>query len=321
MRGVCAPHRSGNGGGKTDVTIKHLMRACVALVLLVSIVGVRAAWPGQRPVSHTAASVTVPTAPDPNTETAPTSLPDSDFYTYLPTNAAARGPLQVLVTVHGMNGDGVVFCNGLIKSAEQNGWILVSPTFHYRDNFNPDTVMQDDTELIPRLKQFLDDLPAKTGLPVRERVLLYGFSRGGQIVHRFAERYPSRTLAVALFAAGTYTLPVSTFDVNGTATRLDMPYGVANMQKYTGTPFDATAFRAVPFFIGVGGADDHAGDAPPAWDVYNGVTRLARAENFAHALQQFGVNASLTVFPGVGHDITPEMRNQALIFLELQSAR
>jgi predicted esterase len=220
-----------------------------------------------------------------------------------------------------MNGDGVVFCNGLIRDAEQNGWILVSPTFHYRDNFNPDTVMQDDTELIPRLKQFLDELPAKTGLPVRDRVLLYGFSRGGQIVHRFAERYPRRTLAVALFAAGTYTLPVSTFNLNGTTTALDMPYGIANMQKYTGAPFDAAAFRAVPFFIGVGGADDHAGDAPPAWDAYNGVTRLARAENFAHALQQFGVNASLTIFPGVGHDITPEMRTQALIFLELQSAR
>ena len=152
-------------------------------------------------------------------------------------------------------------------------------------------------------------------------MLLYGFSRGGQIVHRFAERYPNRTLAVALFAAGTYTLPVSTMDVNGTTMTLNMPYGVANMQKYTGTPFDAAAFRAIPFFIGVGGADDHAGDAPPAWDAYDGTTRLARAENFAHALQQFGVNASLTVFPGIEHDITPEMRDQALTFLAQQSGR
>src|SRR5581483_5075270 len=105
-------------------------------------------------------------------------------------------------------------------TAAQNGWILVAPTFHYRDNFNPDSVLQDDTQLIPRLKQYLDELPARTGLPIRPRVLLYGFSRGGQIVHRFAEFYPDRTLAVALFAAGTYTLPVPTVDASGVETTL-----------------------------------------------------------------------------------------------------
>lgn len=250
--------------------------------------------------------------------TTPTN-PDDDFFLYIPTNAAARGPLQVLVTVHGMGGDGKVFCQSLINRAEQDGFIVISPTFHYRDNFNPATVRQDDTELIPRLARYIDDLPAKTGLPIRDKVLLYGFSRGAQIVHRFAEFYPDRTLAVALFAAGTYTLPVPTMNVGGTPTTLDLPYGVADLQRYTGAPFDAAAFRTVPFFIGVGGADDHAGDAPPAWNAYDGTTRLARAENFAQALKDFGLDASLTVYPGVGHDITSEMRGQAMNFLELQS--
>jgi predicted esterase len=249
--------------------------------------------------------------------TAPTTQ-DDDFFVYIPTNAAARGPLQVLVTVHGMGGDGTVFCQPLINRAEQDGWILISPTYHYRDNFNPATVRQDDTELIPRLAQYIDNLPAKTGLQIRDKILLYGFSRGAQIVHRFAEFYPDKTLAVALFAAGTYTLPVPTMNVNGASTTLNLPFGIADLQHYTGTPFDAAAFRTVPFFIGVGGADDHVGDAPPAWDAYDGVTRLARSENFARALQDFGVNASLTVYPGVGHDITAEMRGQAMSFLEWQ---
>lgn len=42
------------------------------------------------------------------------------------------------------------------------------------------------------------------------------------------------------------------------------------------------------------------------------------SENFARALQDFGVNASLTVYPGVGHDITADMRGQAMSFLEWQ---
>jgi predicted esterase len=281
--------------GNRGVAIKRIMRVCFALLLIGTLAG-----------TSVVSATTTPTNPD------------GDFFLYIPTNAAARGPLQVLVTVHGMGGNGTSFCQSLINRAEQDGWILVSPTYHYRDNFNPATVRQDDTELIPRLKQYIDDLPAKTGLPIKDKVLLYGFSRGAQIVHRFAEFYPDRTLAVALFAAGTYTLPVSTMNVGGTPTTLDLPFGVANLQQYTGAPFDAAAFRTVPFFIGVGGADDHVGDAPPAWNPYNGVTRLARSENFARTLQNFGVDASLTVYPGIGHDITSDMRGQAMSFLERQ---
>ena len=246
----------------------------------------------------------------------PLVVPDSDFDLFLPTNAATRGPLQVLVAVHGFNGNGPAFSSTLTGVAEQNGWILVAPTFHYRNNVNPDIVLADDTQLLPRLKQYLDDLPAKTGLPIRRKVLLYGFSRGGQLVHRFAEFYPERTLAVALFAAGNYTLPVSTLDVNGTPTTLDLPFGIANVQAYTGVPFNTAAFRAIPFFIGVGAVDDRAGVAPPAWDAYEGTTRLVRAQTFASTLQRIGVSASLTVFPGIGHEITPAMRDQALAFLK-----
>jgi predicted esterase len=250
----------------------------------------------------------------------PLTVPDSDFHLFLPTNAATRGPLQVLVAVHGFGGSGPAFSSALAQAAEQNGWILVAPTFHYRNNVNPDIVLQDDTDLLPRLKQYLDDLPARTGLPIRQKVLLYGFSRGGQIVHRFAEFYPERTLAVALFAAGNYTLPVATLDVAGTPTTLDLPFGIANLQVYTGTPFNPAAFRAIPFFIGVGAADDRAGDAPPAWDAYEGTTRLARAQSFASTLERIGVNASLTVFPGIGHEITPAMRDQAVAFLRQRVA-
>lgn len=278
------------------MTVKRIVRVCFAFLLIGTIAGTSV-------VSAT---------------TAPTNQ-DDDMYLYIPTNAAARGPLQVLVTVHGMGGDGTAFCQPLINRAEQDGWILVSPTYHYRDNMNPVTVREDDTELIPRLKQYLDNLPAKTGLQIQDKVLLYGFSRGGQIVHRFAEFYPEKTLAVAVFAAGTYTLPTSSFDVNGVQKTLDLPFGLADVQQYTNAPFNLDAFKKVPFFIGVGGADTEAGVAPPAWDAYVGKTRLARSQSFAHALQNLGMDVSLNVFPGVGHDITSDMRSQAMSFLERQA--
>jgi poly(3-hydroxybutyrate) depolymerase len=249
-----------------------------------------------------------------------TTTQADDYFLYIPTNAAARGPLQVLVTVHGMGGDGTSFCQNLINRAEQDGWIIVSPTFRYQDYHNPDLVLWDDTHMLPHLKDILDNLPAKTGLQIKDKVLLYGFSRGAQMVHRFAEFYPDRTLAVALFSAGSYTLPVTTMNVNGAQSTLNFPFGVADLQKYTNTPFNAAAFHQVPFFLGVGGADSDANDTPRAWDPYLGTTRIARAQAFETALTNLGLDSSLTVFPNISHDVTTDMRGQAMSFLERQAA-
>ena len=247
-----------------------------------------------------------------------TTAPDGDYFLYIPTNAAARGPLQVLVTVHGMGGNGAGFCQNFINRAEQDGWIIVSPTFKYQDYRDPNLVLQDESHMLPHLKQILDALPAKTGLPIKDKVLLYGFSRGAQIVHRFAEFYPDRTLAVALFSAGSYTLPTAAMNVNGTQATLNFPFGVADIQKYTDAPFNGAAFRQVPFFLGVGGADSNGADTPRAWDPYLGTTRIARAQAFESALTNLGLDSSLTVFPNVSHNVTNDMRGQAMSFLEQQ---
>lgn len=252
------------------------------------------------------------------TAAAPTAQPDEPFV-YIPTNAAVRGPLQILVTIHGMGGNGPAFCQNLINRAEQEGWVIVSPTFTYQDYRNPDAVRQDDTRMLPYLKQFIDTLPQRTGLQFKERALLYGFSRGAQMVQRFAEFYPERTLAVALFAAGSYTLPLSAMAVNGTTTTLNLPYGVADLQQYTSAPFNLTAFRQISFFIGVGGADGNPQDTPRAWDPYIGQTRIARAQAFQKILTTLGLDASIIVFPNVGHDVTNDMRGQAMGFLEQQA--
>ncbi len=252
---------------------------------------------------------------------APTAAitPDPDYFLYIPIHAANRGPLQILVTVHGMGGDGANFCQNLINRAEQNGWVIVAPTFQYQDYKNQDLVVQDDTRMLPRLRQIIDDLPAKTGLRYQDKVLLYGFSRGAQIVHRFTEFYPDKVLATALFSAGSYTMPATNMTVNGGAANMAFPFGVADIQKYTNTPFNAAQFRQVPFFIGVGGADTNPQDTPRAWDALQGFTRVSRAESFGKAINDMGGTATVTVYPNVGHDVTTDERGAAMTFLEQQA--
>ena len=236
---------------------------------------------------------------------------------YLPTNAAARaaaGGLQVLVALHGIGGDGAGFSAPLLDQAERNGWVLVAPTFGYGDWHDPEQVRRDDAYFIPQLKALLDSLPARTGLQMRPRALLYGFSRGGQLAHRFAEFYPRSVLGVASFSCGTFTLPYTSAPP-GTNLSLAFPYGLADVQRYTGRPLDLEGLRQVSFLIGVGAGDNQAADLPHQWDPYLGTTRVERAWSYDQALVSLGISAQVVVFPDGIHFESDDMRSQAMQFL------
>lgn len=244
------------------------------------------------------------------------TINEPGLFVYVPANAELFQPVQVLVALHGMGGNGQAFCQDLLATAEQNGWIVVAPTFKYQDYKNADLVVQDDTTFLPRLKGILDSLPERTGLATREKVLLYGHSRGGQAVHRFATYYPERTLAVAALSAGSYTLPLKTMLVNGKSQTLPLPYGVANLNAHLGGEFNYDAFKRVPFLILVGGLDSNPTETPRAWDPYLGQTRVERAQNYTRALQNIGVKATLKVDAQAGHGVSRKMYADALEFLQ-----
>lgn len=244
------------------------------------------------------------------------TIKDPDLFIYVPANATQLQPLQVLVTMHGMGDTGQNFCQSMIAAAARNGWIIVAPTYKYHDYRNPDSVLQDDLTFLPGLAATLDALPARTGLATRNKVLLFGFSRGGQAVHRFATLYPERVGGVAAVSAGSYTLPLNSMLVNGRAQTLPLPYGVANMGALTGHDFDFTAFRQIPFRISVGGADVNPDDTPRTWDPYLGTTRVARATAYARTLQNLGLNATLAVYPGIGHQVTQQEADENAAFLQ-----
>jgi pimeloyl-ACP methyl ester carboxylesterase len=224
-----------------------------------------------------------------------------------PPRSSPSGPLQILVTLHGMGGNGADFGNALAAEADANGWLIVAPTIRYGDWTNPEVIRHEDPALIAWLSDYLDTLGQRTGLPVQSRVLLFGHSRGAQLALRFTEVHPDQVAGVAAVSAGTYTLPISTDANSGQA--LDFPFGVANLaQTDGGATFDADGFDAVPIWIGVGGADNNAADVPAAWSPYIGSNRVERAETFASALEQQGGDVSLTIFPNTDHTLTDVMR-------------
>ena len=214
-----------------------------------------------------------------------------------------------------MGGNGPDFARSLFAEAARRGWLLVAPTISYRDWRDPELVRQDGLDLLPSLKALLDDLPGEIGLPLRRRILLYGFSRGGQTAHRFALFYPKSTRAVVAMSAGAYTLPTTRTPRSSSGAPLNFPFGLADIDHFGCPAFDPDDLRQVDFWLGVGGRDPLAQGSSRAWDPYIGETRIGRAENFAEAVAEIGGSSELTVFPAAGHEVTAEMNADALAFL------
>lgn len=274
------------------------------ILLLLSVIGTLL-WP--------AGSLVGAPSPEAITTGALVGTPIRSVYVRPPRGATSQGkPLQVLVALHGMGGNGEDFARDFVEAADRYGWLLVAPTIDFGDWRDPNQVAREDPLVISGLAGFIDQLPQRTGFPTRTQVLLLGHSRGAQLAHRFAEFRPDKVLAVAALSAGTYTLPVADGPHGNSLT---FPYGIKDLMSYTGRPFDPARFHKVQFWVGVGAQDTNAADLPRQWDPFEGSTRVQRAEAFESAMLKLGARSVLRVFRGAKHDLTTEMRSAACSFL------
>jgi len=231
-----------------------------------------------------------------------------DVYVRPPATADPSGePLQVVIALHGMGGNGPDFASGLAQQADRYNWLLVAPTIAYGDWTDPQQIAREDPALSAWLSDEITHLAERTGYDVQPRVLLFGHSRGAQLSLRFAEMHPSQVEGVAAASAGTYTLPV--MRDRGTGQMLAFPFGVGDLAKDDGGQgFDARSFKNVPIWIGVGADDVNPADVPDQWDAYIGDDRRERAERFSAVLADMGTEVKLEEFAGTSHGLTDEMR-------------
>ena len=87
-----------------------------------------------------AATAVVAPKAAPRVAQAPGVEPLSEWVLYLPPDARNRQPLQVLVAMHGMGGNGPDFARPLLPNAEAMGWAVLAPTMPYRDFRDPELV-------------------------------------------------------------------------------------------------------------------------------------------------------------------------------------
>ncbi len=326
---VIAPQSASSTPAQTaKAPIATTIAAPSAALTVKAPVATSPAQTAKAPLATTPAQTAKASTPTPSTQVGPKleddfrAFPyaDSEFFAYIPAKSRQPGKvLQIMFAIHGMGNKGRQFGQPLLEYAEEYNLTLVAPTMKYAADYNdPAQIMANDMVLLPQLYQLLSALPADLGHPINSKILLFGFSRGGQIVHRFATFYPERVRGVAVISAGNYTLPSAQYHPTTTLApanvNLRFPYGVSDVSKYIGHDVDLDALRQVVFWIGVGGADIATKDVPPAWTPYLGKTRVERATSYFNALKEVGVSATLTIFPGVEHTVCKEMKQSAFGF-------
>ncbi len=210
------------------------------------------------------------------------NYPEFKYHTYVPSYGAEG--LPVLVAVHGISHRAKEQVRAFRYFAERYGFVVIAPLF-CRKNFPAYQRLGVSKQTVPcysdvALNTLLDEVTEETGA-ITEKVYLFGYSAGGQFVHRYAMAYPHRAHAVVTGAAGWYTFP----DINQ-----PFPRGLGNNSKTRPINFNLSQFLTIPMAAIVGEKDNNPNEAAfkrkIQLDLQQGVTRLERAEHWITAMQQ-----------------------------------
>lgn len=259
------------------------LAACQALI-----VAALAALP-----SHDLGSQSPARTPEPQRRTLTFHGVPREYFLYLPRQFDRNKVYWPLVVVHGGGQQGrTQFPNAALARfvAESDlEAIVISPSFS-NDDYN--------ASRFPSLGEgeFLEEVlkDVRKDHALRPKILLTGYSRGGQFSHRYALAHPERVAAVAPLASGTWTTPDGRFlveEVGEVRNARDFLRDTTNASRVPERLRDlfsarvaavaeakaATEARDVPFLVMCGTLDP----------------RLPIAQEFARSLQSLGYQVSV----------------------------
>ena len=190
---------------------------------------------------------------------------ERDYFVRLPQRFDATRTYWLVVAAHGAGGNGRNFflASGIRRVADEQGLdaIVVSPTFSGSDGA---------AQQFPSLGEgaLLDAIVADVGrqYSVHPKILLAGYSRGGQFSHRYCQQSPSRVAACAPFAAGSWTTPDGHVLIQGVGDLADVAAARTRAEPLVGELTEpriaavawskaAAGAKAVPFLIMTGTLD------------------------------------------------------------------
>ena len=213
-----------------------------------------------------------------------------EYFVYLPPGFNRGTKYWPLVVVGGVSGRNYL-STGIAQRVAESGFdaIVISPSLPAADL---------NAIRFPILGQgeFLQDVmrDARKEYSLQPKMLLTGYSRGGQFAHRFALALPEQVAAVAPLASGTWTTPDGTFLVEETGE-------VRNPRMFLSNPANASTIPARlkdlfdPRVISVADSKAAAGAKNVPFLVMCGTLdpRLPIAKEFVRRLEALGYQVAV----------------------------
>lgn len=217
---------------------------------------------------------------------------------------ADRSACRLIVAVHGTGRTAAAYRDGFADLAERTRSIVLAPLFPVGliepgelSNFK--RLKFHDMRFDLLLLSMIDEVTAKYGID-SQRILLFGFSGGGQFVHRFFTVHPRRVAALSIGAPGNVT------QIDDSR---DWWVGTRNLGAEFGVALDLEAMRRVPVQMLVGAEDTETWEitiqpGSAAWMEGandSGRTRIDRLATLKANYEKHGISVRHHLLPGLGH--------------------
>ena len=219
--------------------------------------------------------------------------------------AQDRSAWRLIVAVHGTGRTAATYRDSFAELAERERCIVLAPLFPVGliepgelSNFK--RVKFHDMRFDLLLLAMVDEVGKKYGIDV-SRFLLFGFSGGGQFVHRFYYLHPDRLAAVSIGAPGSLT------QIDD---KRDWWVGTRNFKAEFGVDIDLPAMRRVHVQMVVGAEDTETWEITikPGDRIWMegandaGVTRIDRLATLKANYERQGIAVRHDIVPGIGHE-------------------
>lgn len=191
---------------------------------------------------------------DRSIRTVPSSHPgELDYHALVPKRAVESGVASLVVAVHGISLNALEQVTSFAPFATERGHVLLAPCF--------DTPEDADYQRLGRRGRgrradlALDDAIRRLGESSGIRFVrrfFFGYSGGGQFVHRYLMAHPDRVDGAVVSAAGWYTFPDP---------QQAYPMGVRVGGALAGARMEPAEFLRVPVLAVVGSLDVERDDS------------------------------------------------------------
>lgn len=221
---------------------------------------------------------------------------------YFFSSSRPRPDLPIFVAVHGIGRRAKDQARLFAPFMEALGGTLIAPVFDkrhfpgYQRLGKPGKGLRADLAL----QQCVSEVQKALNYP-RQPVALFGYSGGGQFVHRFAMAYPRHVHRMAVAAPGWFTFP----DMG-----LKFPHGIGQTTKLPDLNFDVSRFLKIPTLVLVGENDvarDSALNRSSKIDERQGGHRMARACRWVKTMKiaarryHYDTPYEFLIVPNCGH--------------------